>query len=144
MRGGVGFHPIENHGSIAYFFLVKSQSLVISAQFDNSSEPTKYHTMKYNKLIIIAFPILLSVGCDKQKMAIEDRKEATKDAIDDRKDYVDASAKAAIKQTDINASIDKANIEANKASAQAQLDADKRKADAAAKAAKARVDAENK
>ncbi|MDB6035417.1 MAG: hypothetical protein JWM16_5755 [Verrucomicrobiales bacterium] len=35
------------------------------------------------------------VGCDKQKSAIEDHKEATKDALDNRKDAVNAAAKDA-------------------------------------------------
>ena len=68
----------------------------------------------------------LSVGCDKQKSAVNENKEATKEAIDIRKDEVNVAAKKATAQTDANAAIDKAQIEANKKSLQAQLDADKK------------------
>ena len=99
--------------------------------------------MKYTLTIILAFSAFLAVGCDKQKAAINDQNEATKDAIDLRKNEVNSAAKAATKQADANSVIDKAIIEANKDAVQAQLDADKKKADAEAEAAKAKVDAEN-
>lgn len=97
--------------------------------------------MKHTKLIILALAALVSIGCDKQKAAIDDNNNATKEAIDIRKDEVSADAKEATKQTDANAMIEKARIEANKDSIQAQLDADKKMADAEAEAAKAKVDA---
>jgi len=100
--------------------------------------------MKYTTSLILAIAALFAVSCDKQKGAINNQNEATKDAIDLRKDEVNANAKEASKQADTNAEINKARIEANKDSAQAQLDADKAKADAEAEAAKAKVDAENK
>ena len=99
---------------------------------------------KHTNLIILALAATLTIGCDKQKTAIENTKDATKEAIDIRKDEVNTAAKKATAQTDANAKIDKAQIEANKDSIQAQLDADKKKADAEAAAAKAKVDAENK
>jgi glycosylphosphatidylinositol transamidase (GPIT) subunit GPI8 len=75
---------------------------------------------KHASLIILALAATLTVGCDKQKAAVNENKEATKEAID------------------------KAQIKANKDALQAQLDADKKKADAEAAAAKAKIDAENK
>ncbi len=108
------------------------------------SHTKKYHIMKYTTLVILALAASFSVGCDKQKAAIDETKNATKEAIDMRKDEVNAVAKEATKQTDTNATIDKARIEADKDSVQAQLDADKKKADAEADAAKAKVDAEKK
>jgi len=84
------------------------------------------------------------VGCDKQKAAIDENKEATIDAIDNRKDAVDAAAKGAKKEAEISSTLDKARIEADKDAIQAQLDAAKQKAEAEAKAEKARVDAEKK
>ena len=107
-------------------------------------------TINKNRLQIMKHltPILLAtfvlVGCDKQKSAIEDNKEATKNAIDNRKDAVDAAAKEAKKQTDTDATIEKAKIEAQKVAAQAQLDAEKKKADAQAAFEKAKADAEKK
>ena len=100
--------------------------------------------MKYSKFAIIAIATILTIGCNKQKTAINDTEEAAKEAIDARKAEVNADAKYATEQTDVNAKIDKANIEANKVSAQAQLDADKKKAEAEADAAKAKLDAEQK
>ena len=100
--------------------------------------------MKYAKYITIAIAAVLTVSCNKQKAAIDEKADATKDAIDMRKTEVNADAKDAIKKTDTNAKIDKARIEANKDSMQAQLDADKKIADAEADAAKAKVDAEKK
>jgi hypothetical protein len=83
--------------------------------------------MKYSKFAIIAIAAVLTIGCNKQKAAIDDTEEATKEAIDARKAEVNADAKLATEQTDVNAKVDKAMIEANKVSAQAQLDADKKK-----------------
>ena len=100
--------------------------------------------MKHTKFVILALAAILSVSCDKQKAAIDDSTQATKNAIDTRKDEVDAEAKAAVKQADKNAIIDKARIEANKDATQAQLDADKKIVDAAAEAEKAKVEAEKK
>jgi hypothetical protein len=100
--------------------------------------------MKYSKYAIVAIAAVLTIGCNKQKTAIDETEKVTKDAIDTRKDEVNADAKYATEQTDVNAKIDKARIEANKISAQAQLDADKKKAEAEADAAKAKLDAENK
>ena len=68
--------------------------------------------MKQTLLAIFAAAAL--VGCNKEKAAIEDNKDMTKEVINDQKDAVDASAKAAKKQTDVNAEIDKAKIEAKK------------------------------
>ena len=99
--------------------------------------------MKTTKYLLVALAAVISIGCDKQKAAIDETKEATKEAIDMQKADVNASAKEATRQTDVNATIDKAVIEANKDSMQAQLDADKKKAEAEAEAAKAKVDAEN-
>ena len=102
----------------------------------------KLQIMKYLTPILLATFVL--VGCDKQKAAIEDNKEATKNAIDTQKEAVDAAAKEAKKQTDMEATIEKAKIEAQKVAAQAQLDAEKKKADAQAAFEKAKVDAEKK
>ena len=102
----------------------------------------KLQIMKHLTPILLATFVL--VGCDKQKAAIEDNKEATKNAIDNRKDAVDAAAKEAKKQTDVDATIEKAKIEAQKVAAQAQLDAEKKKADAQAAFEKAKADAEKK
>lgn len=100
--------------------------------------------MKFPTYTIAALAAILTTSCNKQKAAINESTEATKDAIDTRKAEVDANAKLATEQTDANAKIDKARIEADKASAQAQLDANKKKAEAEAEAAKAKVDAENR
>ncbi len=100
--------------------------------------------MKSAQLAVLAIAALVSVSCDKQKEAVEEKREATREAIDDRKDEVDANAKQAIKQTEMDATINKALIEANTKTTQAQLDADKKAADADAAAAKAKIDAENK
>lgn len=97
--------------------------------------------MKLTKYFIILATAALSMSCDKQKIAIEDDKDAVKESIDNRKDEVSAAAKAATRQTDTEATLDKARIEANEDSIQAQLDADKKKADANADAAKANVSA---
>lgn len=102
------------------------------------------YTMKPIQYVLIALAALFTISCNKEKVAINDSNEATKDAIDNRKDQVEADAKKAIEQTDANAEIDKARIEAAKDSIQAQLDADKRKADAEAAADKAEVDANDK
>jgi hypothetical protein len=114
------------------------------ADGDSKVKKQKHIAMKHTKLLILALAAVLSVGCNQEKAAIDETKDATKQAIDARKDEVNANAKDATKRTDANATIDKAQIEANKDSMQAQLDADKKKADAAAEAAKAKVDAENK
>jgi len=100
--------------------------------------------MKYLPLIILTLGAAFFGGCDEQRAAIEDKKEATKDAIDNRKTAVDTAAKEAKKQTDIDASVEKAKIEATKDATQAQLDADKKKADAQATLEKAKLDAEKK
>jgi hypothetical protein len=100
--------------------------------------------MKRKQSLIILMAAILSVSCDKQKLAIEKDKDATQESIDNRKAEVDAAAKVATRKTDTEATLDKAKIEASKDSIQAQLDADKKKADAEADAAKAKVDAENK
>jgi len=100
--------------------------------------------MKNTTYIIITLAAFLAGGCNKQKAAIEEDKDATNNAIDTRKAEVDAEAKKATELTDANAAADKARIKADKESAQAQLDADKKKVDAEAEAAKARVDAENR
>ena len=100
--------------------------------------------MKYSKYAIVAIAAILTIGCNKQKAAIDDTEKATKEAIETRKDEVAADAKYATEQTDVNAKIDKARIEADKVSAKAQLDAEKKKVEAEADAAKAKVDAENK
>lgn len=100
--------------------------------------------MKLKHSLIILIAAVLSVSCDKQKLAIEKDKDATRESIDNRKAEVDAAAKVATRQTDTEATLDKARIEAQKDSIQAQLDADKKKADAQADAAKAKVDAEKR
>ncbi len=109
-------------------------------------EPETYtkKPMKHISLTLIALTSLTLVGCNKQKMAIDDQKQATLNAIDDRKVNVNAEAKEATAQADINAVIDKANIEADRTTDQARLDAAKKQAEADAIAAKARVDAENR
>jgi PBP1b-binding outer membrane lipoprotein LpoB len=48
--------------------------------------------MKHLIPVVIALAAFVLVGCDKQKSAIDDNKEATKNAIDNRKDAVDAQA----------------------------------------------------
>ena len=55
------------------------------------------------------------VGCDQQKPAIEDNKDAAQKAMDEQKKAVDAATKEVKKQA-----------EANKDAAQAQLDAEKK------------------
>ena len=100
--------------------------------------------MKIIQCMIVPVSMVLAVGCNKEKSAInEDRNNAIEE-IDARKSDVDAAAKEAKKQTTANAEIDKARIEADKDSMKAQLDADKKKVDAEAEAAKAKVDAEKK
>ena len=47
------------------------------------------------QLIPVVLAAFVLVGCDKQKAAIEDNKEATKNAIDSQKDAVNAAAKDA-------------------------------------------------
>jgi len=90
--------------------------------------------MKSTTFALIGLAAILSVSCNKEKTAIEEKKDATNKVIDQRKEQADADAKSATEQTDINAKIDKANIEANKEFIKAELDA---------AAAKARIDAEN-
>ena len=99
--------------------------------------------MKYPTYAIVAIATVLTIGCNKQKTAIDESTDATKEAIDTRKAEVTADAKYATEQTDVNAKIDKARIEANKVSAQAQLDAEKKQVEAEADAAKAKVDAQD-
>ncbi len=70
--------------------------------------------MKTNTLILLALSTFLVTSCNKQKAAIDDRAEASKEAIDSRKDSVEAEAETAKEQTDTNAAIDKANIDAAK------------------------------
>jgi hypothetical protein len=154
-----GFHPMDVSATITYYasnpLKVEIHSPPKLTANENQSEPTKQKhikmkspqikgSRKHLNLVILALAAGLSVGCDKQKTAIDDHKEATKEAINIRKDEVNTAAKKATAQTDANAKIDKAQIEANKDSIQAQLDADKKKADAEAAAAKAKLDAENK
>lgn len=105
--------------------------------------PDKDNIMKYQKYALIALAAVLTASCNKEKVAIEDAKDATQNSIEIRKDEVEADAKAATERTEANAEIDKANIQADKESMQAQLDAEKKKAEADADAAKAKVDAEN-
>jgi len=120
-----------------------SDQSVVGALSPGIDGPTP-KTMKHIPLALIALSTILLAGCNKQKIAIDEHKEATLDAIDDRKLKVDAQAKQATTQADVNAVIDKANIEADRTTDQARLDADKKQAEADALAAKARVDAENK
>jgi len=61
--------------------------------------------MKQIILGILAAFVL--VGCDKQKAAIDDNKEATKTAIDNQKKAVDVAAVDAKKQADVDAAIEK-------------------------------------
>jgi hypothetical protein len=98
--------------------------------------------MKYLPFAILATVAALSIGCNKEKAAIDESSDARQDAIDIQKEEVTADAKYATEQTDTNAEIDKANIEANKQIIQAQLDADKKRIEAEAEAAKATLDAE--
>ena len=128
---GVGFYPIANVTPLRDGWCWKET-------------PKKHNIMKYKNHMLVALTAILTLSCNKEKIAIDDKKEATEDAIDSRKDAIDANAKMATKKTDANAEIDKANIEANKESMQAQLDAQKKKAQAEADAAKAKVDAENR
>jgi hypothetical protein len=100
--------------------------------------------MKPIPYLLVTLTAAALMSCDKQKTAIDESRDATKDVINQQKAEVDASAKDATRQADTTATIDKARIEANKESLQAQLDADKKKADALAESAKARVDAEKK
>lgn len=100
--------------------------------------------MKYSILPLLAVASLFVVSCNKEKAAIEDRKDAAKEAIEAKKDAAEKAAEQAKDQVDANAKTDKANIEASKEAVQAQADADKAKVDAAAAAEKAKVDAEKK
>ena len=68
-------------------------------------------------LIPVAIAAFVLVGCDQQKTAIDDKKEATKSAIDNRKDAVDVAATAAKKQAEVDAAVEKAKIEASQAAA---------------------------
>ena len=62
--------------------------------------------MKFPTYAIAALAAILTTSCNKQKAAINESTEATKDAIDSRKAEVDASAKYATEQTDANAKIE--------------------------------------
>lgn len=157
MRGGAtaGRDQICREGGLVSLFRVGLHPIVrfVSATYLPETRWSREHNyrhvnkiMKHTNLVLVVLALAASVfvGCNQEKAAIDDNKEATKTAIDNRKDAVDAAAKDAKKETDVNAAIDKAKIEANKDVAQAQLDADKKKADAEAKAEKAKVDAEKK
>jgi hypothetical protein len=100
--------------------------------------------MKLPTSAIATVLAILTIGCNKQKAAIDETEEATKEAIEARKSEVAADAKYATEKTDANAKIDKARIEADKVSVEAQLDAAKKKAEADADAAKAKVDSEER
>jgi len=105
---------------------------IASAQNPGKNKVFKQSTqnMKYAIPAIIATVAALSIGCNKEKAAIEENKDARQDMIEERKDQVDSDAEIA-----------KANVEADKVKMQAQLDAEKKKAEADAEAAKAKVDA---
>ena len=140
-----GLYPMELLLTIVQSLAVRPARNGVCRRIDgHRKQKTEYNIMKLTNYIILSLVAVLAIGCDKQKTAIEENKEATKEAIDMRKTEVDKAAKDATRQTDVNATIDKARIEANKDSIQAQLDADKKKADAQAEADKAKVDAENK
>jgi hypothetical protein len=79
-------------------------------------------------IIIAIFAAAVFMGCDRDKAAIEDSKDATQEALDNQKKAVDDAASAAKKQA-----------EASKDAAQAQIEADKQKEDAQADADKAKV-----
>ena len=98
--------------------------------------------MKYQPYALIALAALFTASCNKEKLAIEENKDATQHEIEIRKDEVNADAKSATKQAELNADLDKASIQAEKNMIQAQLDAEKRQAEADADAAKAKVDTE--
>jgi hypothetical protein len=134
--GYKGFTPIPPGSKLARIRLEHLKGA------DRHCKQPRLHIMKH--LIPVVFAAFVLVACDKQKAAIDDKKEATKNVIDNRKDAVDAAATAAKKQTEVDAAIEKAKIEANKVAAQAQLDADKKKADAQAAFEKAKLDAEKK
>jgi hypothetical protein len=110
---------------------------------DSKPKQPRLQIMK-NLIPVVVIATFVLVGCDKQKSAIEDTRQATKNAIDNQKEAVEVTAKEDKKQVDVDAAVEKAKIEANKVADQAQLDADKQKADAKAAFEKARVDAENK
>ncbi len=133
-----GIHPIAPDFELSR---VRLSACKMLTENEHRQQP-KLMMTKHITLGILAVCVL--VGCDKEKAAIDDKKEATKDAIDNRKDAVDATAAAAKKQAEVDAAIEKAKIEANKAAAQAQLDAEKKKAEAQAAFEKAKVDAEKK
>lgn len=101
-------------------------------------------TMKYSKHTLAILSAMLLIGCNKEKAAIDESTDATKEVIESRKAEVNANANYANQKTDANAKMEKARIEANKVSLQAQLDADKKKAEAEGDAAKAKVDFKNR
>lgn len=100
--------------------------------------------MKTIPCIIVTLMAFLAVGCDKQKTAINEDRQAAQEEIDARKADVNTAAKEVTDRATTDATIDKARIEAIRESDQAQLDANKKKVDAEAEAAKAKVDAQNK
>ena len=55
--------------------------------------------MKHTHWLVIGFITTLAIGCNKEKAAINDQAEATKEAIDIQKEAVDEASEEASEQT---------------------------------------------